>query len=165
MKLKHIDTSREDRRDYESLVPTGGMRVVDSQALPESIRQVCGAMLKKCPWTYAVASGCVSGDVTFCFIPARLDDRRPEVDLDPIGVRFHGADPSFSGCFRLHSDFPRRVVPIERSLWEGLRSGVVSGYCALPGLPATTSGTIAGLDPSSTLHAAFAYIDARLRGC
>jgi hypothetical protein len=164
MKLKNIDTSREKREDYEALVPTGGMRVIDPWALPVSVRQACGPMLNKCPWVYAIASGSVSGDTTYCFIPARVDDKRPLLDLDPAAVVFHGDRPALSGCLRHHSDYGGRSVPLPPALWQSMLSGTFIGYCPLPGLPTTTSGALADLN-SPVVDAAFQYISIRLSGC
>jgi hypothetical protein len=158
-KFTWIDTSKEDRKEWEKLCPAGEFRIVSPNSVPATIPK---ALLNKADSVLVVASGSADGQILYMANIHRVDTPAQAIDQEPFGIVFHGTTPASAGCLLHHGNWQDRTTKPPQAFWTALGSSGIGSYFPIQTLPNTTAGPISQLSNPSQ-HDAFRALVAMMK--
>jgi hypothetical protein len=154
-----IDTSQQDRDEWERFCPPGEYRIVSPNSVPAVIPR---GLLKKAESVLVVASGSPEGQILYMVNIHRVDTPAGAIDQEPFGIVFHGSTPSSAGCLLHHGNWQGRTTKPPQEFWTALNSSGIGSCLPIETLPKNAAGPIAQLNNPSQ-HDAFRALVRRLK--
>lgn len=146
-KYDWFDISKQQREEWEKLCPVNEFRVIKSLELPNILPK---SLTEKFDSVIIVASGSTDNTVVYYMANGnRVDHKARQIDQQPFGLAFTGAEPIPSGVLVQHGDWEARSTTPPDEFWHYVSVSGLGNVYPISEIPASNSGTLSDLGVKS----------------